>query len=126
MKKLVLAALTAAVFPAAAQDAPALKVAFRPSHSRNAYLLDKVMDIVLARPDFIKAAGPDAQTLVVTVPQLDYQVSTDDNVKYNFTLAFARDGSDIGEAKEECFSKQPQACADLVASDLTAAAAIRR
>jgi hypothetical protein len=126
MKKLALAALIAATASALAQDAPPLKVLYQPAHGRNARLLDAVMDILLARPGFIKSAAADAQTLVVSVPQMDYHISSGDNVPFNFTLHFARDGNEIGEAKEECASKQPEACADLVASDLTAAAAIHR
>jgi len=125
MKKLLLAALAAATFPAAAQDAP-LKVLYQPAHGRNAYLVDKAVEIVLQRPAFLKAAKADPQTLVVSVPEMEYRVSNDDNVPFDFTLHFVRDGDLVGEAAENCTSRKLDDCADLVASDFTAAAAIHR
>ena len=126
MKKLLLAALAVATLPAAAQDAPPLKVLYQPGHGRNAYLVDKAVEIVLQRPAFLKAAKADPQTLVVSVPQVGYRVSTDDNVPFDFMLHFVRDGDLVGEAAESCTNHKLNDCADLIASDFTAAAAIHR
>ena len=125
MKKLVLAAMAAAILPASAQDAP-LKVLYQPAKGRSGYLVDKVMDLVLSRETFIKAAKADAQTLVVTVPEKTDRVSGSDNVPFSFTLGFARNGDAIGEASEDCTTGRMAACADQVASDLASASAIHR
>jgi hypothetical protein len=127
MKALLVAAIAAVTPPGAAQGAASpIKVLFQPAGGRDGLMLDSVMKIVLQRPEFVKAAQADAQTLIVSVPEKPDRIGSGDHVGFSFTLGFTRNAEPIGEAREVCDTAALQACADQVAADLLSADALHR
>ena len=114
-------ASTPALAPAFGQDQP-ISVYFEPSREQ---LLNNAITAALTRPPFVLHTERRPGALIVAIPD---RITTDNGkisgTTWTFTVAFSRDGDQLGQSVESCNEHKLSECADQLASDVKSAAGI--
>jgi hypothetical protein len=121
------ALLACALWPLAAQAQEpdqVINVYFQPLEGGEFNLLNKAIQGALSEPPFQLAGKPFAGAVVVTVPgKVEVTRKKITGTYYDFTVAFTRDGSSLGQSAQSCSDRTLSDCTDQLVQDVKSVAA---
>ena len=103
-----------------------INVYFQPLQGGEFNLLNKAIQGALSEPPFQLAGKPFAGAVVVTVPgKVEVTHKKITGTYYDFTVAFTRDGSSLGQSAQSCSDRKLSDCTDQLVQDVKSVAAQR-
>jgi len=120
-----IALLACALSPAQAQE-QAIHVYFQPLQDGEVALLNKAILEALTQPPLQLAEKPSAGAVVVAVQgKVEVTRKKVSGTYYDFTVAFSRDGSSLGQSAQSCSDKKLSDCTDQLVQDVKSVAGAR-
>jgi hypothetical protein len=120
-----IALLACALSPAQAHE-QAIHVYFQPLQDGEVALLNKAILEALAQPPLQLAEKPSAGAVVVAVQgKVEVTRKKVSGTYYDFTVAFSRDGSSLGQSAQSCSDKKLSDCTDQLVQDVKSVAGAR-
>jgi len=123
------ALLVCALWPLAAQAQEpdqVINVYFQPLQGSDIAPLNKAIQAALSQPPFQLAGKPFAGVVVITAPnKVEVTHQRVSGTYYDFTLAFSRDGSSLGQSAQSCNDRKLSDCTDQIVQDVKSVAAAK-
>src|SRR5689334_15430918 len=121
-----LALLAAALWPMTAQAQTlaqssdhVINVYFQPLQDGELTLLNKAIQAALSQPPLQLAGKPFAGVVVITVDgKVEVTHRKVSGTYYDFTVAFTRDGSSLGQSAQSCTAEKLSDCTDQLVQDV--------
>ena len=127
MTRHTIALLACALWPTLAQaQEQSILVYFEPLKGGEFARLNKAVQAALSEPPLQLAEKPGPHILIVSVPgKVEVTHKQVSGTFYDFTVAFSRDGSALGESLQSCNADKLSDCTDQMVLDAKSAAAPR-
>lgn len=110
--------LSPAPLAAQTQEQP-ISVYFEPLKGGDFSRLNNAIQAALTQPPFRLEMRPTAQTIIVSTPgRVDVEHKRISGTFYNFTIAFSRGGSSLGQSQQSCGDETLPECTDQIVLDV--------
>ena len=100
-----------------------INVYFQPLQDGELTLLNKAIQAALSQPPLQLAGKPFAGVVVITVDgKVEVTHRKVSGTYYDFTVAFTRDGSSLGQSAQSCTAEKLSDCTDQLVQDVKSVA----